>query len=80
MIWAVEALGTNVAFSGLAVNPYLSLSAKALPALPQSVLTYQVRWDGDIGRPLFAQEHKHVYGNHQTQTKSAENSLDWIKA
>lgn len=40
---AVKALGTNVAFRGLAVNPYLALSLRPPPALPQPVITYQVR-------------------------------------
>lgn len=45
---AVEAFGTNVAFRGLAFNPYLSLSLRpslpASPHIPSPALQTAERW------------------------------------
>ena len=51
---AVEAFGTNVAFRGLAFNPYLTLSLRPSPALPPSqpytpCPAVQTGWGGGEG-------------------------------
>lgn len=68
---AVEAFGTNVAFKGLAFNPYLSLS---LLYPSQSSHTTSCSTDGrEVGGQLrwkhrrigVAQQNNHFYGIHQ---------------
>lgn len=70
---ATKAIGTNVAFRGLALDPYLSFSLRSsLLYFSQCSPTIscftdscevegQLRWTHTVGGPLFAVENKHFY-------------------